>query len=172
MEIAYQAEDWQTLYTALASSTAALTGLLFIALSLNLRAIVKRPDSMALARETLGSLICLLILTILMLIPGQPRQLLGAELIVGSLITIAVGTSMQFRTLKRIAIERRLRWGLRVLLLDLGTTTTLVGGISLIAGQFGGLFWLAPTILIYTVWPLANAWLLVVQVAREESSSI
>jgi len=31
MEIAYRPEAWQVLFTALASSTAALTGLLFIA---------------------------------------------------------------------------------------------------------------------------------------------
>jgi hypothetical protein len=41
--------------------------------------------------------------------------------------------------------------------LDLGTTTILVAGISLILGQFGGLFWLVPTILIYLLWSINNA---------------
>ena len=44
----------------------------------------------------------------------------------------------------------------------------LVAGISLTARQFGGLFWLVPTILIYLVWSLNNAWRLVVQASEEE----
>ena len=36
MEYAYRADAWQALYTAVAGATAALTGLLFIALSLDL----------------------------------------------------------------------------------------------------------------------------------------
>jgi len=53
--------------------------------------------------------------------------------------------------------------------LHLGTLAILVAGISLIAGQFGGLFWLVPTVLIYLVWSLYNAWLLVVQIVGEGS---
>jgi hypothetical protein len=45
----------------------------------------------------------------------------------------------------------------------------LVACISLIVGQFRGLFWLVPTILFYLVWSLNNAWWLVVQVSEEES---
>ncbi len=41
MEYAYRADTWQALYAAVAGSAAALTGLLFIGLSLNLRIIVK-----------------------------------------------------------------------------------------------------------------------------------
>ena len=44
----------------------------------------------------------------------------------------------------------------------------LVAGISLIAGQFGGLYWLVPTILIYFVLSLYNAWLLVVRIVGQE----
>jgi hypothetical protein len=41
MEYAYRADTWQALYAAVAGSAAALTGLLFIGLSLNLRIIVE-----------------------------------------------------------------------------------------------------------------------------------
>jgi hypothetical protein len=63
---------------------------------------------------------------------------------------------------------RRVRWALRLAVLHLGTVLMLVAGISLVVGQLGGLFWLVPTILIYLVWSLNNAWRLVVQVSEEE----
>lgn len=57
---------------------------------------------------------------------------------------------------------------MRLALLHLGTVTMPVAGISLIAGQFGGLYWLVPTILIYFVLSLYNAWLLVVRIVGQE----
>lgn len=55
----------------MAGSAAALTDLLFIGLSLNLRIIIKTPEHTARARETFGGLLSLLVLSILLLIPGQ-----------------------------------------------------------------------------------------------------
>lgn len=71
--------------SGVAGSAAALTGLLFIGLSLNLRIIVKTPEHMARARETFGGLLGLLVLSVLLLIPGQDRRVLGGELLAGSL---------------------------------------------------------------------------------------
>jgi uncharacterized protein YybS (DUF2232 family) len=42
-----------------------------------------------------------------------------------------------------------------------------VAAIGLIAGQLGGLFWLVPTILVYILWTLNNAWQLITQAATE-----
>jgi hypothetical protein len=169
MEYVYRADSWQALYTAVAGATAALTGLLFIALSLNLHAIIKVPTHRARARETLGATLSLLVLSLLMLIPGQDRCVLGSELIAGSLVLVLVAVKFHRRTLRRMVAGRRVRWALRLAVLHLGTVPMLVAGISLTVGQFGGLFWLVPTILIYMLWSLNNAWLLVVQASEEES---
>ena len=168
MEYAYRPEAWQALYTALASATAALTGLLFVALSLNLRTIVKVPTYIARAREALGGLFGLLILSLLILIPGQDHRVLGSELFVGAFILELIGGRLQFQTLRKMAQEKRLVWVLRILLLHCGDLFGMIAGISLIAERFGGLFWLVPTIIIYILWSLNNTWLLMVQVARDE----
>ncbi|MBV9021270.1 MAG: hypothetical protein JOZ71_11200 [Ktedonobacteraceae bacterium] len=165
MEYAYRAEAWQAMYTTVASATATLTGLLFIALSLDLSTIIKMPTYRARARETLGGLLCLLVLSIFLLIPGQDRRVLGGELIAGSLIMAVVGIRFQLQTLKKMDAGRRMRWAMRLLVLNLGTLTILIAGISLTIGQFGGLLWLVPTILIDLLWSLNNVWLLVVRVA-------
>jgi modulator of FtsH protease len=167
MEYAYRAEAWQALYTAVAGSAAALTGLLFVALSLNLRAILTSPEHRARARETFGGLLSLLVLSVLLLIPGQDRRVLGVELIGGSLVLLLSAMSLQFQTLRTMAFERRVRWVLRLAIFNLGTVTALVAGMSLVVGRFGGLFWLVPTVLISLLWSLSSAWLLVAQVAKE-----
>lgn len=104
-----------------------------------------------------------------MLIPEQDRRVLGSELIAGRLVLVLVAVKFHRRTLRRMVAGRRVRWALRLAVLHLGTVPMLVAGISLTVGQFGGLFWLVPTILIYMLWSLNNAWLLVVQASEEES---
>lgn len=100
IEYAYRADTWQGLYAAVAGSAAALTGLLFIGLSLNLRIIVKTPEHTARARETFGGLLGLLVLSILLLIPGQDRRVLGGELLAGSLALALVAVRLNLQTLR------------------------------------------------------------------------
>jgi len=60
MEYASRVDTWQALYTAVATATAALTGLLFIALSLDLPTVIEVPEYRAGAREALSGLLFLL----------------------------------------------------------------------------------------------------------------
>jgi hypothetical protein len=111
MDYVYRADAWQALYTAVAGATAALTGLLFIALSLNLHTIIKVPTHRA--RATLS----LLVLSLLMFIPEQDRRVLGSELIAGSLVLIFVAVKFHRQTLRRMVAGRRVRWALRLAVL-------------------------------------------------------
>lgn len=164
---AYQAQTWQTFYAAVAGTSATLTGLLFVALSLNLRTILRGAAHRARARETLGGLVGLLVLGLLMLIPGQSTSALGLELLIGGLLYLMYGVRLQSQTLRRLPVDRRWRWLMRVSLLNLGTVLIMWTGLSLLLQRFGGLYWLVPTNLIYFLWSLNNAWLLVAQVADE-----
>lgn len=79
MEVAYRADAWQALYTTVAAAAATLTSLLFVALSLDLPAILRHPGHLVHAREALGGLLSVLVLSVLVLVPGQDRRALGAE---------------------------------------------------------------------------------------------
>jgi hypothetical protein len=169
MDYAFRADTWQALYTTVAGAAAALIGLLFVGLSLHLRTIVQTPEHTARARETFGGLLSLVVLSILVLLPGQARWVLGDELLAGGLLLALVGGRLNLQTLRRLAPSSRVRWAWRLAVLHLGTGAILVAGISLIVGQFGGLYWLVLTVLIYLLWSLFNAWRLVVHIARQES---
>jgi hypothetical protein len=109
------------------------------------------------------------VLSILLLIPGQDRWALGGELLAGGLLLALVGGRLNVLTLRKLGPRSRLRWAARLAVLHLGTAGVLVAGISLLVGQLGGLYWLVPTVVVFLTWSLFNAWLLVVHIARQES---
>lgn len=76
----YHLEQWRELYIMLGGAAAALTGLLFVAISLQLDHIMKNDVFRWRARNNLLYLLTLLVISALVLIP-QPVALLGAELI-------------------------------------------------------------------------------------------
>jgi hypothetical protein len=167
MDDAYRVDAWQPLYATVASATAALTGLLFVALSLNLRTIIRVPAHRARASEALGGMLSLLVLSIIMLIPGQERHFIAFELFAGGLFLLIIGVRLQSQTIGHLLVAKRTRWALRVVVLNLGALFGMFAGISLFLGRFGGLYWLVPTVILYIVWSINNAWLLVVQATGE-----
>ncbi len=167
MDGAYRSDAWQALFGTVGAASAALTGLLFVGLSINLERVVGTPEHLARAREILGQLLSLLVLSIILLIPGQNRLVLGAELILLGAILAGVSMCLHGQTLKRIRPERRARWGARVAIFHVGTLAIPIAGGSLILGQYGGVFWLVITVLIYLLWSSINAWTLVVHAVRE-----
>jgi len=163
VEYAYRADGWQPFYSVVGTAAAALAGLLFIAMSLNLRAVVTHAPLLARAREAFGGFFNLLMLTLLILIPGQDRHVLGAELVTFGIVLAALSVVLQGETIRRLSADRRARWALRNLPLNLATVTILVAGAGLLFGTLGGLFWLVPTVLVYFLWASLNAWNLIVQ---------
>jgi hypothetical protein len=165
MSAGYEPEMWTALYGAVAGSAAALAGLLFVALTVNLPRILPDASRVARAREALGGLLSLLVVAILILIPGQPRAVLGSELLCLAAALAAVSVRLQGQTLRRLPPGRRIRWVVRMLPVNLGTAAIVVTGVSLIAGSGGGLYWLPVTVLVYFLRSALNAWILVVEAA-------
>src|SRR5512134_2657528 len=110
MEFAYRPEAWQHMFEMVAQAVVTLTGLLFIGLSMNLRAIVGNPAQLARAREGLIALSVLLILAVLVLIPEQGRVALGIELLVLSILVFVVSLQLQSSTLQHLPAHRRRAW--------------------------------------------------------------
>jgi modulator of FtsH protease len=67
----YQPADWHDLFVASAGAAAALTGLIFVAVSINLAQILADRKLPTRAAETLSILVGLVLLSVFMLVPGQ-----------------------------------------------------------------------------------------------------
>jgi hypothetical protein len=117
------------------------------------------------AADTLGGLVALLVVSILVLTPGQSRGLLGSELALIGLLMIA---TVSVRTVTRSRPSGSpLRWVLGPLVLSLSASVPLaISGISLAAGAGGGLYWLVPSLVCGFVGAAVNAWVLLVEILR------
>ncbi|HKM50660.1 MAG TPA: hypothetical protein VJZ75_05735 [Candidatus Bathyarchaeia archaeon] len=168
MNAAYDPTTWSTFYAVIGGSAATLTGLLAVALSINVRRIMGTPTHAARSREALIGFVILILLSILMLIPEQSQEQLGIELLLLGFVSLTVVIALQHRTLSLLHITRRRRWIARVSLLDSTAVFVVISGFSLVAGIGGGLYWLVPTTFISLIWGLVNSWQLIVWLPEKE----
>lgn len=161
---AYEATAWHDLFVATAGSSAALAGLVFVAVSINIDRILKLEGVPERALETVGLLVGALVVSVIGLIPGQSHQALGAELLAFSLLLC-----LFVARLPRIRpTGNEPRGGLigRRVIRAAGTGLFAIGSVSLLACAGGGLYWIVAGILFATVGAVANAWVLLVEILR------
>jgi hypothetical protein len=152
---------WDNFFVAEAGAAAALAGLLFVSVSINLARILEFPSLPPRAAEALLLLFAVLLLSLLALVPGQSPSLLGAEVTgLGVLLWIALTL-----TLARGGKPRQYAM-LRVLLNQLPPIMFVVAGVMLYSGHPAGLYWLAPATLLAILASVAAAWVLLVEILR------
>jgi len=146
-----------------AGGAAALAGLLFVGLSLNLSEVLKYPGVPARAVATLGLTVAILLTAIFVATPGQDHRVLAAEIALIGLTTAAmviVGARQQ-RSGTHPA-----RALLSMLLLLVPTLLLIAGAVSLWLQRGGGLYWITAAVATGFVSATANAWVLLVEIKR------
>jgi len=163
---AYDPSEWSDLFVAAAGASAALLGLLFVAVSINLERILKYPGLPGRALEALMQLTCVLLVSLAGLVPGQSHVALGLEL----LLVVAIITAIVLRQPILVADEagnepaswKLTRWTVRLA----GLVAIAIAGLGLLFEAGGGLYWLAAGIALATVAAIAGAWVLLVEILR------
>jgi modulator of FtsH protease len=173
-------EDWANFAVITGSAAGALTGLLFVAVSLNRDRIVGHAGLRAEAGQTLGLFILALLLTVILVIPGMSATTLGVVLVAVSLVAGAV-LSLIDRHQQRpdrgksrgrppardggrakfsdLSAEDQLYRLLDVVSPNLFSVlcVTIAGCLQLAGGD--GLYWLAAAVLVALGGGVVNAWL-------------
>jgi modulator of FtsH protease len=163
---AYHASQWNDLFIATAGASAALTGLLFVAVSINVERILKVEELPARAQMTLLLLLSVLVVSIIGLIPGQSRTALGVELLGEGLLFGAAIAVLSKRSLSKKPVVTGSVLFVRQLLIAAGTLPLIVGAVSLLAETGGGLYWTVGGIVFAIVGGVMNAWVLLVEILR------
>lgn len=162
---AYTTSEWSDLFVATAGASAALTGLLFVAVSINLERILSIDGLPERALATMTLLLGVVLVSIIGLIPGQSTSALGAELLVESIVaTVAVGVLVA-RSRPGPGEPRSWLYS-RVFLAAIGTVPFVIGAVSIITETGGGLYWVAAGIIGAVFGGVANAWVLLVEILR------
>jgi hypothetical protein len=166
MGTGFNPASWTTFFSAQVSASAALAGLTFVAVSINLGLIVKQRRLVARAARSLLGMMGVLLASVLCLIPAIGRVWLGWELaLLGSLIW-ATATWAQSRASHRhpsVGVGARVFFSA---LTQISILPFLVGGISLIVGRGGGLYWLAAGVIFSLFAALLEAWVLLIEIQR------
>lgn len=106
---AYAADRWADFSVGVAGASAALTGLVFVAVSINLGEILKHRNLPGRAGLTLILFVTPLITGILLLVPGQSDAALGAELLIVGVVIGGFGLLVNQRA-GRSDKETQLTW--------------------------------------------------------------
>jgi hypothetical protein len=162
----YDPATWTAFFTAITGAAAALTGLLFVAVSINLDKILEDTTMLpARAAETLAILLFVLISSALALVP-QDVELLGAEILVIAVPLTAITVRNQFSYWRQNPDSPRMWSVSRMTASSVALVPGTVAGVCLTAHWNGGFYWLVPTALLGIVGAVYSAWVLLVEIAR------
>jgi hypothetical protein len=166
--VAFEIEAWSDYGLAVVGGAAALTGLLFVAVSVNSAWFSSSEAHRGRAGQALVLFVVPVVTGILLLIPGQSTTTLGIEiavfgLMVGRVLLMLHSAQLKDEPRVLVVIDRLSPRGAI-------TAALIAGGASLVAGRFGGRYWLAGAHVGALLAGLFNAWifLLVAGAHREE----
>jgi hypothetical protein len=154
----YRPEQWNNFFLLVGTGAITLTGLVFVAMSLNLKVIAADATHRNRAINTLTGLALVFMRCALVLMGGQNHRAIGAELFVICGISAAVFVTGYARAV-------RTSDGLRFSRIAGGTlihVAEMIGAALFFFGFLAGLYIAAIAIVTSTCYMITAAWLLVV----------
>jgi hypothetical protein len=156
---------WSTFFATEAGASAALAGLIFVAISINVEKIIEYRGVAARGAEALALLIGVLLISTFGLAPNQSEKLLGSEILaIGALLWLMT-VILQARAMPG---RRRPLWWLayRFLMSQSATLPFCIGGILLVRGHADGMYWLIPGCVFTFLASTISAWVLLIEILR------
>jgi hypothetical protein len=159
---------WAEFGVAAAGAAAVLAGLVFVAVSINLEKVIQVRGLAGRGGESVVMFLGALLASLLLLVPGQSHTALGIELVVSGLILAAGLVAIGWQGI-RLTAHHPLSWRITRIVAALITSVPVaVAGISLLAESGGGLYWLLVAVAFSFIAGIGNAWVLLVEVVRDE----
>ncbi len=153
----FRPEQWSNFFLLVGTGAVTLTGLVFVAMSLNLKVIASDATHRNRAINTLTGLALVFMRCALVLMGGQGHRAIGAELFVVCGISAAIfvkGYVSAIRTSDGLRISRIVGGSLLHL-------AELIGAALFFVGFLAGLYIAATAIVTNTCYMITAAWLLV-----------
>ena len=166
----YSPGAWGAFFLAAAVASAALSGLIFVWLSVNIRTVLdsqQREGQNFLtgrAAEALAALLIVLVISLVGLTPGIPRGALAAFILLSGLASATSPVRALLASRQQAAIGLPLL--LRLVTAAGLTVSLLLSGVTLATGHGGGLYWLPAAFVLAIAIAAINAWVLLVEVLR------
>jgi hypothetical protein len=153
--------EWHDFFVAQVGATAALVGLLFVAVSINLEKILLFRQLPARAMEAILILTCVLVISTCALVPDLSERAYGIAIGLTGLVTWV----MQLRALLYTR-GSGYETPSRILLNQLPALPFVIGGALMITGHPSGIYWVLPGTLLCILAGIFSAWILLVEIQR------
>ncbi len=157
---------WKDFFVATAGASAALVGLIIVAMSVNIETIVKFRSLPSRAGTTIANLAIVVVLSIIGLVPGISIAAFG---IIGLLVgLVALGMGIE----STVQIVRNHREDPQAGVIGKSSVSVTPGAVvvvscvMLIAGIATGLYGVAGAVVLAFVGSILNAWILLVEIRR------
>ena len=162
----YRPEQWTDFFILVGTGAVTLTGLVFVAMALNLKAIAADATHRYRAINTLTGLALVFMRCALVLMGAQNHHSIGAELFVVSGISLAV---FYRGYTKAIKMSRGLRLS-RIVGGSVVHLTEMIGAALFFFGHVAGLYIAAIAMVTNTCYMITAAWLLVMGVVEQQTA--
>ena len=162
----YRPEQWTDFFILVGTGAVTLTGLIFVAMALNLKAIAADATHRYRAINTLTGLALVFMRCALVLMGAQNHHSIGAELFVVSGISLAVFYRGYTNAIK---MSRGLRLS-RIVGGSVVHLTEMIGAALFFFGHLAGLYIAAIAMVTNTCYMITAAWLLVMGVAEQQTA--
>jgi hypothetical protein len=167
-------EGWHDFYHVIGDAGAALMGLLFVSLSLNVSVITRKTsiDLRALAAQTFTNFLCLIMFAVIFLIPNQGPKGLGIPM-------LGIDGIVLYVTLRHF-LEIRQNWhrawgrgglALRFVIPTICFVMVLIIAVTVLMGKTGGLYWFVPVVILLIFSASLNAWDLLLRLREPRNES-
>jgi hypothetical protein len=163
----YRPDQWTSFFQLVGTGAVTLTGLVFVAMSLNLKVIAIDATHRYRAINTLAGLTLVFTRCALVLMGAQNHQSVGAELFVVCGISAAVYANGYIKAI-------RMSYGLSLSRIVMGSflhLTEMVGAALLFLGYLPGLYVAALAMVTSACYMISAAWLLVIGVFEQATTS-
>jgi hypothetical protein len=159
-------ETWHDFFVAVAGAAAALTGLIFVGVSLSLTKMLATPKLPRRASEALIILMTVLIISCLCLVPAQPASLLGIEILIVGVLIWFITFRLDLSILRATNIEYKKQYKYMIVFTQLAILPYIVSAIVTLSCGYIGIYWLIPAIIFSFSKAVLDAWVILVEIHR------
>jgi hypothetical protein len=156
--------EWHDFFIMVGGAAAVVTGLVFVAMSLNVTVIADDATHRYRAIGTLTGITAVFVICALALMGGQDHRAVGIEWFVVAAVAAIVYVYSYVQAVRLGGTQRWLHAS-RVVGTSACYLAELVGAALLIAGHEAGLYVAAVTMIILLAFMISGAWLLIVGVS-------
>ncbi len=156
---------WENFLLAQVGASAALAGLVFVGVSINLTRILSTGSLPEYALEALVLLLAVLVISSLLLVP-QPLIAAGIELLLAGIADTVILLFLMAYTRRKVDPRYYGYLWLRTALSMSATLPFVIAGIAVLIWNTSGLYWIIPATLLSIIVAIYDAWVLLVEINR------